>query len=346
MSIKFSVGYNINHSDELVDFIVKNKNHIYEMYFSFFDFPNGRNTLQNDNPYETHFYYQKQIEHLKILSDNNISLNLLLNGNCYGKDSLSRAFFNKIGNTVDYLKEEFNLSSVTTTSPVIAKFIKENFDDVKTRASVNMEIGTIEGMEYIANVFDGYYLKREFNRDFEKIKTAKKWCDENNKQLFMLANSGCLNNCSAHNFHDNLVAHEVEISKMDNAYLFEGICHSFLKEDKNKYSIIARTSFIRPEDLHVFDGYFESFKIATRVNKNPVNVLKAYINKSYRGAVTDILEPSHSDILYPYVIENKNIDENFLNTVLNCKKNCHECNYCKKIYENSLVKLEGGVFEC
>ena len=142
-----------------------------------------------------------------------------------------------------------------------------------------MEIGTVEGMEYISNVFDGYYLKREFNRDIKKIKRAKKWCDENGKKLYMLANSGCLNNCSAHNFHDNLVAHENEISKMDNAYLFEGICHSFLAEDKNRYSVIARTSFVRPEDLHLYDGYFESFKIATRVHKNPVSVVKAYIAK-------------------------------------------------------------------
>ena len=344
--MRFSVGYNTSHSDELVQYIINNKNSIYEMYFSFFDFPNGRNMPQNDNPYETHLLYQKQIDHLKVLHENDVSLNLLLNGNCYGKDSLSRAFFNKIGNTVDYLSSEFGLSSVTTTSPIIARFIKENFDNVKTRASVNMEIGTVEGMEYVSNFFDGYYLKREFNRDIKKLEKAKKWCDKNGKKLYMLANSGCLNNCSAHNFHDNLVAHENEISKMDNAYLFEGICHSFLQNDDNKYSIIARTSFVRPEDLHLYENYFESFKIATRIHNNPVSVIKAYIEGSYRGAITDILEPNHSHHMYPYVAENKKIDPSFAKTVLNCSKDCEECGYCKKVYENSLVKLEGGVFEC
>ena len=37
-------------------------------------------------------------------------------------------------------------------------------------------------------------------------------CDAEGKELYMLANSGCLNNCSAHVFHDNLVAHEAQIA--------------------------------------------------------------------------------------------------------------------------------------
>ena len=78
----------------------------------------------------------------------------------------------------------------------VKEFIKNNFEDLEVRASVNMEIGTIEGMEYITNYFDSYYMKREYNRDIEKVAELKKWCDENGKKLFGLANSGCLNFCS------------------------------------------------------------------------------------------------------------------------------------------------------
>ena len=53
-----------------------------------------------------------------------------------------------------------------------------------------MEIGSIEGMEYLAEYFDSYYIKRELNRDFSKIIPLKEWCDKNNKKLFLLANSG------------------------------------------------------------------------------------------------------------------------------------------------------------
>ena len=69
----------------------------------------------------------------------------------------------------DYIKNKFGLASVTTTSPLIAKFVKNNFEDLEVRASVNMEIGTVEAMEYVSCYLDSYYIKREYNRDFEKI---------------------------------------------------------------------------------------------------------------------------------------------------------------------------------
>jgi len=224
--MKFMVGLQ-NRNDDFLQSIIQNKEHIYEVYFSWGDFPNGRNNQIEHEMYTSWEMQKWQIDALAKLKEHSIALNLLFNANCYGKFSQSRAFFNKIGNTVDYIKSEFGLQSVTTTSPLIAKFLKNNFQDLDVRASVNMEIGTIQGMEYISEYFDSYYIKREYNRDFETIATLKSWCDENGKKLFMLANSGCLNFCSAHNFHDNLVAHESQIAQMDNAYQFGGICHEY-----------------------------------------------------------------------------------------------------------------------
>ena len=65
-----------------------------------------------------------------------------------------------------------------------------------------------------------YHFLHDYEQIADKIKELKQWCDINNKSLHMLANSGCLCNCPMHTFHDNLVAHENEISKMDNAYQF------------------------------------------------------------------------------------------------------------------------------
>ena len=174
-------------------------------------------------------------------------------------------FFNRIGDTVDFLVQEYGLSSVTTASPVIAGFLKKNFSCLELRASVNMEIGSVSGMEYLQDLFDGYYLKRELNRDLEAVARLSEWCDQNGKVLYALANSGCLNNCSAHNFHDNLVAHEMEISKMDNAYLFEGICHSFLKDDKIEYYPIPEFTLI--DHLNKI-GIESSFQNRKRIAKN------------------------------------------------------------------------------
>lgn len=317
-----------------MDSIIRHKEHIHEVYFSWGDFPNGRNSQLNQKemlPWEAQ---SKQLRDLERLSSEKIDLNLLFNATCYGKDSQSRAFFKRVGDTVDYIKSSYGLSSVTTTSPIIAAFIKNNFEDIDVRASVNMCIGSIEGMEYVKDSFDSFYLKRELNRDFSEIKMLKSWCDANGKTLYALANSGCLNNCSAHTFHDNLVSHESEISKMDNGFAFEGICRKYLKNEGNLRKILEYTSFIRPEDVHLYEGIFPALKLATRVNKRPSKILESYIEKKkFIGSALSLLEPDHTGAIYPYFLENSKIKA----TV---KEN-------KLIYENikdALIKLEEDIY--
>ncbi len=300
--MKLMPGYRLMQDNAFIDEIIRQKEHIHEVYFSFGDLPNGRNNQLIHEEFRPWEAQEKQFSDLSRLSNSGIPLNLLLNGNCYGADSQSRAFFLRIGDIIDDLGSKFSLRSVTTTSPLIAKFVKQNFEDLHVRASVNMRIGTVEGMEYLAPYFDGYYMQREYNRDFAHIEKLKKWADENQKKLYLLANSGCLNFCSAQTFHDNLVSHESEIAKMDNAYAFTGACKEYLSSPDRYATLYEKTNFIRPEDLHKYDAYFVAAKLATRVSKNPVEILRSYVNGRYSGNLLDILEPAHH--IFPYALEN------------------------------------------
>lgn len=303
--MKFSVGYQLLPDTYFIDEIIKRKEHISEVYFSWGDFPNGRNNQLRQSGMTPWEAQAKQIDDLKMLTGQGIAVNLLLNATCYGKDSQSRAFYEKIGETVDFILDNYLLKSVTTTSPLIAGFIHSNFEGIDVRASVNMGIGSIEGMDYVADSFDSFYLKRELNRDFKAIRTLKAWCDGHGKKLYALANSGCLNNCSAHTFHDNLVSHEQEISAMDNGFAFEGICRKYLSKPENLHALVDNTGFIRPEDTHLYEDLFPAMKLATRVNSDPVRVLEAYIDrKRYIGSTLDLLEPNHTSAIYPYMLEN------------------------------------------
>jgi len=299
--MKYMVGLK-NTDKQLLENIKIYKDNIYEVYFSWGDIPNGRTSQLESESYRPWEMQDMQRNALKELSKEGIALNLLFNANCYGKDSLSRAFFNKIGEIIDYVAETYGLNSITTTSPLIAKFVHQNFEGLEVRASVNMEIGTVQGMDYLAEFFDSYYMKRELNRDFEAIKGLHEWCTKNGKKMYLLANSGCLNYCSAHNFHDNLVAHEAEIAQMDNAYEFHGLCKAYLKEESHYRALIDNTNFIRPEDMHLYEPYFEAAKLATRIHKNPSMVLNSYMRGKYSGNILELLEPAHN--IYPYVIEN------------------------------------------
>ena len=326
----FSVGYATKADDKLVEEIIALKDGINEVYFSWGKTPSGRND-QTRSEGLTHWEAQaKQIEDLKSLHSAGLKFNLLFNANCYGEKAQARSFFGEVGEIVEYIGANFNLSSVTTTSPLIAKFLKQNFAEIDVRASVNMGIGSILGMEYVSDVFDSFYVKRELNRDFNALKTLRKWCDEQGKQMYLLANSGCLNDCSAHTFHDNLVAHEEGAAKMDNGYQFTGVCKKYLSKEENRTGLLTATNYIRPEDVELYETLVPAMKLATRVHENPSRVLRAYIErKKFVGNMASLLEPNHAGTIYPYVLENGKIERKIENG--------------KLIYangENAFVKLE------
>ncbi len=337
--MRYMIGYQRMRDDRLKTTILRYKESISEIYFSWGEMPSGRGTMDKSGNLFPFDAQREMLEELEEYSRSGIGMNLLLNGNCYGRMSQARVFFEKIGETVEFLSAHIHLTSITTTSPLIAKFIKQNFTDLETRASVNMEIGTVQGMDYLSDVFDGYYMKRELNRNRKEIRKLHAWCQSNGKKLYGLANSGCLNYCSAHVFHDNLVAHENEIREMDNAYDFRGACHEYLKKEEKRIHFLRDTNFIRPEDVALYEPYFDALKLATRVNRNPAAVVEAYLTRHYRGNLPDLMEPDHAEAFYPDVIENTHLPADFGSHVLDCDHNCESCSYCEEALSGAKVHL-------
>ena len=314
--MKYSIGYRVQSNDILVNEIISKKDSIFEVYCSWGAFPSGRNDQTRSEGLTPWEAQAKQISDLERLAKEGIKLNLLFNANCYGERAQSRQLFNEIGETVDFATK-LNLSSVTTTSPLIAKFIKQNFSGIDVRASVNMKIGTAHGMDYVKEYFDSFYVQREKNRDFKALKELRAWCDDNGKEMYLLANSGCLNDCSAHTFHDNLVAHEKEIAKMDNGYQFESVCRKYLSDENNHKWLLSGTSFIRPEDVPNYEGLVPAMKLATRVHQNPLRIMRSYIdNGKCVGNMAGLLEPDHSGTIYPYILDNTKIKATIQNDKL------------------------------
>ena len=337
--MKFTIGYQDN--DILKRTVLRLREHIGEVYFPYYSFTSGRGmpTIEQQTKMETDLAEYVQA---------GLKGNLLLNGNCYGARAQSRALFNRIGDALEHCIEKFALSSVTTTSPLIAKFIKMNFADIEVRASINMEIGSAESMEYLAEHFDGFYAKREFNWSFSRLESMKKWCEQNNKKLYLLANSGCFNFCPARTFHDNLVAHQHEIAEMDNAFEFHGMCHNYLKDKNAHATLLRRLNFIRPEDTYLYENLCDAIKLATRTSRNPSAIVEAYCTRKFGGNALDLTEPSHSGHLYPAIIDNSKIPQEYATNRLHCAKNCDACGYCNLIQKNATITLDKteGIKQC
>lgn len=344
--MKYMVGYQLQQSGKLMAEILKYKQQIHEVYFAWGTMSSGRGGTALHSRMLPHEAVALQMAQLHELAQQNIGLNLLLNANCYGKDSLSRHFLMETGDLIDELRQTLTLRSVTTTSPVLARFIRENFDGLEVRASVNMEIGTVEAMEYLMDDFDSYYYKRELNRNIPQVAQMKHWCDMHGKKLFMLANSGCLNYCSARTFHDNLVAHEQEIAQMDNGAEFVSQCSRFTAKKENQSRILSHLNCVRPEEMYLFEKYVVAAKLATRVSPRPENTVRAYMQGHYRGNLLELLEPSHAAAFYPMIVDNAALDQNFCKHVAYCAKNCETCNYCTDAYQTASVRLnDGGILD-
>lgn len=339
--MRFAVGYQLPEEGEesLVDLVGDSREHIEEVYFPWLDMPSGRSPMSSQNGIVDWEAQRKLEADLLAFRKMGVRLNLLLNASCYGRYSFSRHLANFVCSVIAHLQELVGLDVVTTMSPMIASTVKLNFPDIEVRASVNMRLGTIKAMEYVRDLFDSFCMQREFNRDFERIGELKAWCDANGKRLTMLANSGCLNFCAVQTFHDNIVAHENEVSETINVReRSPALCWTFYSQRQNWVSFL-QNSWVRPEDVYYYEPYFAVMKLATRMHSDPRRVISAYCRRRFTGNLPDLFEPGHSSIFAPYVIDNTRFPKDWFERVTSCDKRCHKCNYCACVLENVLVEV-------
>jgi len=342
VTVKFAVGYQLAEGDETpFSEIVKNfRENISEVYFPWMDMASGRSQLVTRHGH-TDWSAQSRLEaELFEFKNMGMKIDLLLNGNCYGRISMSEELQNKVLSILEHLEQLpcKGADIVTTTSPFIAHVIKRHFPSIEVRASVNMRIGTIKGMQYVSDVFDSFYVQREHNRNLNYIRELKDWCNNNGKGLYMLANSGCLNYCSGQSFHDNMVAHEYEICETVNVKDFMPYtCWKYLKKREN-WQVLLQNSWVRPEDIHNYEGLFKTVKLATRMHALPGMVIQAYTSGSYYGNILDLCEPGFGPAISPYIIDNKLLPQDFFERVSTCDKNCTKCSYCGEVLNKALVE--------
>ena len=341
--MRFAVGYQLAESgEEPFSRIVSDyREHISELYFPWLDEPSGRSPLATRRGYTDWTAQARMEEELRAVRAMGIRLDLLLNANCYGGEAVSRALAGRVCSIVAHLQESIGgVDIVTTASPFIAHVLKKQFPGIERRASVNMRIGEVKGMAYMADLFDSFYVRREYNRDFARIAELRAWADEHGKKLGMLVNSGCLNFCSGQTFHDNLVAHEARTAETCNLEGFlPHTCWRYLRDPAHRVCVL-QNSWVRPEDMHHYEGLFDFYKLATRMHSLPGMVIDAYASGRYYGNLLDLCEPGFGPAFAPWVIDNASFPPDFFDRVTACDKRCHTCGYCKGVLEQVMVNTE------
>ncbi len=339
--MKFSIGYQLREDDEtsFVSIIETYKDKIAEVYFPWIDIPSGRASVSDNNGYINFRAQEEILSDLKKIKSMGIKTDLLFNGNCYGEDSISEKLFMHIASILDFLEEECCFPDViTTASPAVAYMVRKCSDTVDIRASVNMKIGSVKGMEYVKHLFDSFCVSKDVNRDLGKLALLKDWCDKNGKKMYILANSGCMRDCSFQTFHDNMVAHNEGIVHRKNIKDFMPYaCWNYIKNPAQRHSVLQNT-WIRPEDIHNYEPYTDMIKLATRMHALPAVVIDAYAKEKYSGNLLDLFEPGFGPAFAPYVLSNGLFPKDWFEKTTKCLGHCESCTYCKDVYKKILVE--------
>jgi signal transduction histidine kinase/collagenase-like PrtC family protease len=340
--VKFAIGYQLPDEDEppFADLVGEFREHIAEVYFPWLDIPSGRSPIVSQDEAEKRAARAQLEQDLLEMRRLGVKLDLLLNASCYGREAYSIALVERISSLIAYLRDLAGLDIITTMSPLIAEAVRRRFPDVEVRASVNMRLGTVRAMEYVAHLFDSYHVQRECNRDLERLEELHAWAEANGKQLLLLVNSGCLSHCAVQTFHDNLVSHEAEAAEMVNvAADSPALCWSYYRDRRNWVRFLQNT-WVRPEDLHHYENRFPVVKLATRMHASPRRVLRAYVSGHYSGGLPDLLEPGHGRLFAPYMIDNRGFPEDWFARTSACGQQCGRCDYCASVLARVLVNGE------
>jgi len=277
---------------------------------------------------------------LKYCREHGMKLDILANATCYGDMAFTedqrKHILSIIGKLDDMgLRPEI----VTTTSPYIAKVFKLNFPDIEVRASVNMRLRNTLALEYLAPVYDSYYICRDVQRDLPTFHMMAKWCRDHGKKLCMLANSGCVRNCPWQVFHETMLSHNFSKSFQEMAdQNLDLVCNHIFTQRKTMAEFL-RCTWIRPEDIPVFEPELETIKLSTREAKFPHEIVEAYVNGSYDGNLTRLMDPYHGFGFRPYRVDNKSFPDDWITSGIagKCATNCVHCGKCEKILEQVLV---------
>ncbi len=341
--MKFHVGYQTSEPGEetFPELLYPFREQIAEVFFAWPGHASGRSPIAvRDGKLDRDAFgrFEEDLVNLRALG---FKLDLLFNANCYGGDAMSEDLRKEVLAVLRRLDGTAGGADVvTTTSPAVAWILKRERPDIEVRASVNMRIGSVAGMRYLADRFDSYHICRDFNRDLARLRDLRAWADSEGKKLILLANSGCLRECSGQTFHDNLVAHESEVSRTKNLDGFlPYTCWNYLK-DPAHWPAILQATWIRPEDVRRYEGLVDGVKLATRLHQRPHSVIGAYVRGAcFEGNLAELFEPGFSPLLAPKVLDGRRFPADWFERTTSCDRRCHACGYCERVLKDALVDL-------
>jgi len=273
----------------------------------------------------------RMTDDLRWARANGIELDTLFNCNCYGDRAISPELADFVARTLGEMDAQGLMpDTVTTTSPFVATVLRRRFPAVRIRWSVNLRVHGSVGFESVLELFDSFYVSREVQRDRNRLAEMSAWAKAHGKTMGMQANSGCLRQCPFQTFHDNLHGHNrIAQSKVGEAFDFS-VFRCKTNYARGNFEDFVRATWLRPEDLPLYEPFVDVVKLATRRHPHPVKVLDAYATYAYDGDLADLMDPAHD---FPRRFDNAAFSVSALWPGVRDCADANDCRHCGKCAE-------------
>ena len=158
------------------------------------------------------------------------------------------------------------------------------------------------------------------------------------KPLYV-TNEGCLDRCPFKLTHDaqiafantGLIANQTHTANQELGCIRQLAAHP---------EELFKSPFIRPEDLHHYEGMVEVIKLCGRT-LGPAflqRVVRAYADRRHAGNLLDLMDTMEWLAKRLYVA-NEELPVDFLTRLRSCDKNCRACSYCRELLEKTATPL-------
>ncbi|MFA7348551.1 MAG: hypothetical protein WCZ86_12395 [Desulfurivibrionaceae bacterium] len=184
-------------------------------------------------------------------------------------------------------------------------------------------------------------LDRSLNRNLADLAAISQQCRRHypKVKLTLLANEGCLDRCPFKLTHDAQIAFANTgcIANETHAANQELGCIRILS---NSPATLFKSPFIRPEDLHQYEGVVEVIKLCGRTLGTAFlqRVVRGYADRRYEGNLLDLMDTMEW-LAKRLHVANEELPADFWTRLSGCDKNCYACSYCRELLANTARPL-------
>jgi len=226
-------------------------------------------------------------------------------------------FIDSILQELDFLLEHYPISGITVTNLDLAKWIHGNFPEIPLTASILMDICKPNQVEMLGDMFDCLVPSSRIMRDITALRHIR---EAFKGKIRLIVNEACVPGCPYRVQHFYEMCSDNMISR--------ALCDDMLKAMP---WLRLTGAWVLPQHLHLYEGVYDELKLAGRATlQDPAKyfkVLNAYI--AGEPLAPNEIGGGPASLLTPV-----DIDPDFYRHTMECSNQCHNCDICRKYYEN------------